>query len=104
MSQPTQMASDHDIMITHTCMHIHTHKETSQHTRWDVFVSKGKGIMSRISERRTRDRREIRHGRRIWLPKSLSRDMILTPTECATKETSLLTEHSHFDAPGKERN
>lgn len=32
MSQPTQMASDHDIMITHTCMHKHTHRETSAQT------------------------------------------------------------------------
>lgn len=51
MSQPTQMASDHDIMITHTCTHKHTRKETGRGTQCDVFLSNGRRQhVSRITD------------------------------------------------------
>lgn len=97
MSQPTQMASDHDIMITHTRMHKHPHKEISKCARCDVFLSKGKDSMSHISGRQSRDSRQTPSQPRLWLLKYLSENMILTATECATEKTSLLDKHSHVD-------
>lgn len=40
MSQPTQMASDHDIMITNTYMHKHTHQVSRKctHTKMSSFL------------------------------------------------------------------
>lgn len=96
MSQPTQMASDHDIMITHTRMHTLAKKQTNTRTHThtdthcDVFLSKGKDNMSRVSDRQSRDRREIGNGRTIELPKSVSGDVMCTPRGRAAKKTSLL--------------
>jgi len=79
MSQPIQMASDHNIMITHTSGHKHTHK-TRKHTQihYYVFLSQVKNINVKTEERKKN------HENLNWTTQR---------QKCVTTKTSLLSKY-----------